>query len=106
MTKDRVKCKTKVRQRVGFARYSRCDHWAAKDGYCTIHHPDRIAEKQAKGLREMEALRRASAREFLEKRVGSIVLKAVEHGGRMHVEDYSKVDPRWVLSLYDPKEKT
>lgn len=106
MKKDRVKCKAKVRQKQNFARYSRCEHWASKDGYCAQHHPDNIEARRQKEREEWERLHRLGARDHLAKCIGLVVLNRLERGGRMHIEDYSKVTVEWVLSMYDPKEKT
>lgn len=48
-----------------------------------------------------ERLRRGRERQFLALQVGTFVLNEVEHGGRMYLENYLSVSPRWILARYE-----
>jgi hypothetical protein len=40
-----LKCKEEVRTEGTFNRWHPCSNSAKKDGYCLIHHPDKISER-------------------------------------------------------------
>lgn len=62
---------------------------------------ERLSIHQRAVRARQEARRRGLQRQALANRVGTFILNAIEHGGRMYIRDYSTVTPAWIVAMYD-----
>lgn len=96
-----MRCQKEVRTHgLGFGHYHQCTRRAVEDGFCKLHHPDAVAKRDREKRQRWDAEHRSRMRGYLMHQIGALVLNALEDGGQMHAEDYSKLDPSWCLERY------